>query len=93
MYSGGGSWYPEACRPLGLEHRLHTPYEKSLKAIEYIKDRVEGFDDYYPCLKEGCDLKHVDRWLHLYTHLHNTRRRHNKFTQLLNLLRGEQTLS
>jgi putative transposase len=30
VYSDGGTWYPEACRALGLEHRLHSPYEKSL---------------------------------------------------------------
>lgn len=28
--SDGGSWYPEACTSLGILHRLHTPFEKSL---------------------------------------------------------------
>ena len=43
----GGSWYPEACNSLGLKHILHTPFEKSIieRAIEYVKDRTEGFDD------------------------------------------------
>jgi hypothetical protein len=27
-YSDGRTWYPEACTPLGLEHRLHSPFEK-----------------------------------------------------------------
>ncbi len=48
VYSdGGGSWYPEACNSLGLKHILHTPFEKSIieRAIEYVKDRTEGFDD------------------------------------------------
>ena len=42
VYSDGGSWYPEACSSLGLEHKLHSPYEKSLmeRAIEYLKDRI-----------------------------------------------------
>ncbi len=30
VYSDGGSWYPEACSSLKLEHRLHSPYEKSI---------------------------------------------------------------
>jgi putative transposase len=41
----GGSWHPEACNSLGLKHILHTPFEKSIieRAIEYVKDRTEGF--------------------------------------------------
>ncbi len=40
-------WYPEACNFLRLKHILHTPFEKSIieRAIEYIKDRTEAFDD------------------------------------------------
>ena len=25
VYSDGGTWYPEACISLGLEHRLNSP--------------------------------------------------------------------
>jgi hypothetical protein len=45
VYSDGGSWYPEACiSSLGLKHRLHSSYEKSIvvvveRTIEYLKDR------------------------------------------------------
>jgi putative transposase len=48
VYSDGGSWCPEACISLGLKHRLHSSYEKSIveRTIEYIKDRTEAFDDY-----------------------------------------------
>ena len=64
VYSDGGSWYPEACTSLRLEHRLHSPYEKSIieRAIEYVKDRrrTEQFDDYYPCcMKSDCTLSHT----------------------------------
>ena len=47
VYTDGGTWYPEACRALGLENRLHSDYEKRLveRANEYLKDRIEGFDD------------------------------------------------
>jgi transposase-like protein len=32
VYTDEGVWYPDACKSLGLEHRIHTytPYEKSL---------------------------------------------------------------
>jgi putative transposase len=74
VYSDGGTWYPEACISLGLEHRLHSPYEKSIveSTIEYFKDRTEAFDDYYPCMKSGvCTLRHVYRWLNLFVFMHN----------------------
>jgi putative transposase len=75
VYSDGGSWYPEACSYLGLKHLLHSPYEKSIveRTMEYLKDRTEAFDDYYPCIKVGfCNLKHVHKWLHLFVFMHNT---------------------
>ena len=65
VYSdGGGSWYPEACNSLRLKHILHSPFEKNVieRAMEYIKDRTESFDDYYPCRKKKaveCNLAHV----------------------------------
>jgi putative transposase len=30
VYSDGGTWYPEACSYLGLEHLLHSSLEKSI---------------------------------------------------------------
>ncbi len=71
----GGTRYPEACVSLGLEHRLHSPYEKSIleRTIEYLKDSTEAFDDYYPCMKAGlCNLRHVHKWLVLFVFMHNT---------------------
>jgi putative transposase len=90
VYSDGGPWYPDACRILGLEHRLHSSYEKSLmeRANEYIKDRVEDFDDYYPCPNHlGCDLKHVRNWLNLFVDMHYARRRRMRFRDLVRFLR------
>jgi putative transposase len=75
VYSDGGTWYPEACISLGLEHRLHSSYEKSIveRTIEYLKDRTEAFDDYYPCMKAGlCNLRHVHKWLTLFVFMHNS---------------------
>ena len=90
VYSDGGTWYPEACAALGLEHRLHTPYEKSLmeRANQYLKDRVEEFDDYYPCPKKGCDLAHVRHWLGLFVDMHYARRRCIRFGDLITFLSG-----
>ena len=73
VYSDWGSWYPEACNSLRLKHILHTPFEKSIieRAMEYIKDRTESFDDYFPCRKENCRLKHVQNWLTFFLSMHN----------------------
>ncbi len=74
VYSDGGSWYPEACISLGLKHRLHSPFKKSIieRAIECLKDRTENFDDYYPCRKKlDCELNHIYRWFVLFVLLYN----------------------
>lgn len=69
----GGTWYPMACRFLGLRHHLHSPFEKSLieRTMQYIKDRTECFDDYFPCRIKNCKLKHVRNWLNLFVDYHN----------------------
>ncbi len=71
---GGGTWYPMACRFIGLEHHIHSPYEKSIieRTMQYIKDRTkECFDDYFPCRKANCKLNHVINWLNLFVCKHN----------------------
>ncbi|MGB7639356.1 MAG: DDE-type integrase/transposase/recombinase [Nitrososphaeraceae archaeon] len=82
VYSDGGPWYPEACDSLGLEHKLHSPFEKSVieRAMEYVKDRTEIFDDYYPCIKEDCNLKHVYNWIGLFVFMYNATKVSIKFT-------------
>lgn len=69
----GGTWYPQACRFLGLEHHIHSSFEKSLieRTMQYIKDRTENFDDYFPCRLKNCKLKHVQNWLRLFVDYHN----------------------
>ena len=69
----GGTWYPQACRFLKLQHHIHSAYEKSVieRTIQYIKDRTEGFDDYFPCRKKNSKLKHVKQWLSLFAYYHN----------------------
>jgi putative transposase len=73
----GGTWYPpQACQFLKLQHHIHSAYEKSIvieRTIQYIKDRTtEGFfNDYFPCGKKNCKLKHVKQWLNLFAYHHN----------------------
>ncbi len=69
----GGTWYPQACRFLKLIHHIHSSYEKSIieRTMQYIKDRTECFDDYFPCRKKNCKLKHVKQWLNLFAHYYN----------------------
>ena len=69
----GGTWYPQACRFLRLRHQIHSRYEKSIieRTIQFIKDRTEHFDDYFPCRKSKCKLQHVQKWLNLFVSHHN----------------------
>lgn len=50
--------------------------------MQSLKDRTEGFDDYYPCMKEECELEHVYRWTGLFVFMYNALRAHMKFTVL-----------
>jgi putative transposase len=69
----GGTWYPQACRFLGMDHHVHSTCEKSVieRTMQYIKDRTECFDDHFPCKKKKCKLKHVINWLNLFADFHN----------------------
>jgi hypothetical protein len=39
---GSGTWYPQACKFLNMNHHLHSSYEKTMieRTIQYIK-RIE----------------------------------------------------
>jgi putative transposase len=69
----GGTWYPQACRFLNLKHHIHSFFEKSIieRTMQYIKDRTESFDDYFPCQNEKCNLLHIRNWLNLFVNMHN----------------------
>ena len=68
-----GTWYPGACKFLNLHHHIHSAFEKSIieRTMQCIKDRTECFDDYFPCKKNKCKLKHVKQWLKLFVYEHN----------------------
>jgi len=71
----GGTWYPpQACKFLKLQHHIHSACEKSIiieRTIQYIKDRTENFNDYFPCRMKNCKLKHVTNCLKLFAHFYN----------------------
>ncbi len=69
----GGTWYPQACKLLNLYHHIHSSFEKSIfeRTMQYIKDRTESFDDYFPCKKNNCKLNHINQWLKLFVYKHN----------------------
>ena len=69
----GGAWYPQACRFLMMKYHLHSPCEKSIieRTMQHIKDRTECFDDYFPCKRKKCKLKHAINWLTLFADFHN----------------------
>jgi putative transposase len=69
----GGTWYPQACKFLNLKHHIHSTLEKSFieKTMQYIKDRTENFDDYFPCRIKNYKLKHVRNWLRFFVDYQN----------------------
>ncbi|MDN5846395.1 MAG: hypothetical protein L0H53_08995 [Candidatus Nitrosocosmicus sp.] len=69
----GGTWYPQACEFLKMDHHIHSSWEKSLieRSIQYIKDSTENFDDYFPCRIKNCKLEHIKHWINVYGHHHN----------------------
>ena len=77
VYTDGGTWYDEACNVIGLRHYLHSPLEKSLmeRVNQYFKDRMESFDDYYPCMQQKedseCNLFHVHNWIQFFVSMYN----------------------
>ncbi len=38
---------------------------------QYFKDRIECFDDYYPCFKNECNLFHVYNWIQFFVSMYN----------------------
>ena len=76
VYTDGGTWYDEACNVLRLKHCPYSPLEKSLmeRVNQYFKDRIESFDDYYPCRQRkdnGCNLFHVHNWIQFFVSMYN----------------------
>ncbi|MDR4510478.1 MAG: DDE-type integrase/transposase/recombinase [Nitrososphaeraceae archaeon] len=73
VYADGGTWYNQACNVIGLKHYLHSSIEKSLmeRVNQFLKDRIESFDDYYPCRQQECNLFHVHNWIQFFISMYN----------------------
>ncbi len=41
------------------------------RTMQYIKERTESFDDYFPCRIKNCKLKHVKNWLRFFVDYHD----------------------
>ena len=93
VYTDGGTFYPEACNILRLKYYLHSSIEKSLmeRVNQYFKDRTKIFDDYYPCVKNECNLFHVYNWIQFFVSMYNDITFENYFINELND-RGEYIL-
>ena len=54
-------WYPEARSLLRLEHHVFPLERKNLieRMNQALKDRLENFNDFFPCFREECDHGHV----------------------------------
>jgi putative transposase len=72
-WTEGGAWYPEACKWARLEHHVYGQELKNLieRMNQYIKDRVECFDDLFPRMRKGCDREHVDNRVSVFRFYHN----------------------
>lgn len=73
VFANGGTWYPMVCKFLKLKYHIHSPFEKSIigRTVQYMKDRTENFDDYFPCRRGNCKLKHAQNWLRFFVDHHN----------------------
>ena len=73
VWTDEGRWYPEACRWARLEHHVYHVERKNLieRMNQALKDRLENFDDLFPCFREGCDHGHVRNWVSVYRFFHN----------------------
>ena len=73
IWMDDAGWYKEACRWLRLKHHVYPQGQKNLieRMNQALKDRVECFDDLFPCFKEDCDIKHVHNWISVFRFYHN----------------------
>ena len=73
VWTDEGLFYPEACRWLRLEHHVYGTEWKNLieRMNQALKDRLECFDDMFPCLKQDCDREHVNNWISVFRFYHN----------------------
>ena len=80
----GGTWYPSTgLQVFEIASSYPSSYNKRFieRTMQYIKDRTEMFDDYFPCRKKNCKLLHVWNWLNLFIGYHNKQLQIVKWTE------------
>jgi transposase-like protein len=72
VWTDGAEWYALACQSMNLRHHVYAHYswmwEVTERAMQRLKDRIESFDDMFPCKSYGekCRLEHVWSWINLF---------------------------
>jgi putative transposase len=72
VWTDGAEYYSLACQSVGWKHYTYGKgswlWEVMERAVQYLKDRTEAFDDHFPCKSHGlnCHLKHVWNWINLF---------------------------
>jgi putative transposase len=73
VWTDEATFYPDACRWARLEHRVYPlEWKNQIERVnQSLKDRLECFDDLFPCFREGCNLEHVDNWITVFRFYYN----------------------
>ncbi len=72
VWTDGAWYYALACQSLGWKHHVYEHgtwlWEVTERAVQRLKDRIESFDDMFPCKSHGekCRLKHVWNWIRVF---------------------------
>ena len=72
VWTDGADWYSLACQTMNLRHHVYPHgswmWEVTERAVQILKDRLESFDDMFPCRSYGleCKLRHVWNWINLF---------------------------
>jgi putative transposase len=85
IFIEGAQWYTDACRWLRFKHFIYGTQLKNImeRFIQHIKDRIECFDDNFPCRIKRCSRQHVDNWLRMYILYLNMETDRVKFTDFV----------
>ena len=70
----GGKWYPQACKFLRIKnHHIYSSFEKSLieRTMQVHKGQDGMLDDFFPCSRKKCKLKHVKNWFNPFIDQHD----------------------
>jgi hypothetical protein len=78
IHMDGRARYIQAKKCARLKHFVYDDDKKDAveRFIQTWKDRLERFDDFFPCMKEDCECEHVKNWISVYALIYNYVRDH-----------------